>query len=228
MKHLVMHKIFSILENGQETKIGSSCTQFKCSKLITKEIVISSVKFKINKDAFKQAIGGTLASSYTFSYYTSTNPDVATWRYNNNDINLEDYGIEFDSNGNMLDSNYSIVVSCDTTSQIVKGAYCSGQMVVYTEADNEEFDFVDVSCDNLNIVLQASGYYSTNHGLHHEVINYTKGVAQNLVCRMNNPQYQFKYRKLTVFCSYKIDNDMVFDNVKVKIVVAQVEDAKIS
>lgn len=164
MKSLVVNQLVKqIDDNGTELKLEKTQIKRDCDYIATKEITLKAVKVTIDKDTFKTAIGGTLSSSYYYFEYYNSQWDLYGGAEN---VSLADYGITLD--GNIVEGD-RVYVFCDTAKNEVTSTRYDQTLTVYRGADNEKFNYVNISCDVPNIsfligTVSGGGYVNTIYG----------------------------------------------------------------
>lgn len=155
MKSLVVNQLAKqIDDNGTELKLEKSQIKKECEYIATKEITLKAVKVTIDKDTFKTAMGGTLSSSYYYFQYTDEKWNLYGGAEN---VNLADYGITLE--GDIVEED-RVYVFCDTVENVVTSTRYDQTLTVYRGADNEKFNYINISCDVPNISFSI-GYGST-------------------------------------------------------------------
>ena len=203
MKSLVVKEITTQLDdNGLELELGTNQIKSECEYITKKEITLKAVKVTIDKDTFKTAMGGTLSESYYYFERTTNKWDMYDGAEN---VDLADYGITLDGTVNNGDRIY---VYCDTDNNVVTSTNYEQTLVIYRGADNELFNYVNISCEVPNITFAVASVQSGG---------YTISVLGNVFKKAENYlKTNYKTAQITAYTSG------YYDTVTVSIIVAKV------
>ena len=175
MKSIVVKEVVTQLnDDGTELEITTSQHKRDCEYIIKKEILMSTCKLSVDKDAFKTAMGGTLSNdSYYFSF------DGTDWKYGGNAIELSDYGITLEGTPKNTDYFY---VYCDTVNNVVTNwEFTQNQNEIYIGGANEECNYININSQIPNMAFNVS---SGDYGV--SVIGGVKVKSENFVSNYPN------------------------------------------
>ena len=183
MKSIVVKEVVTQLnDDGTELELSTSQYKRDCEYITKKEILMSTCKLSVDKDAFKTAMGGTLSNdSYYFSF------DGTDWKFGGNAIDLSDYGIILEGTPKNTDYFY---VYCDTVNNVVTSwQFTQNQNEIYIGGANEVCNYVNITSPVPNMVFNLS---SGDYGV--SVIIGVKVKSENFVS--NYPKL-----KITASCT---------------------------
>lgn len=183
MKSIVVKEVVTQLnDDGTELELSTSQYKRNYENIIKKEILMSTCKLTVDKDAFKTAMGGTLSNdSYYFSF------DGTNWKYSGNAIELSDYGISLEGTPKNTDYFY---VYCDTDNNVVTSwEFSQNNNEIYIGGANEVCNYININSQIPNMVFNIS---SGDYGV--SVIGGVKVKSENIVS--NYPEV-----KITASCT---------------------------
>lgn len=213
----ITQKVKQILENGNEDVILEKQTIVPLNVITTKQLTVSAIKVNLDESVFRNAFNNdlTVNSGYIYFEYVNNN-----WRasHHHDDavVNLQDYGISLELNGNSVKAEDTILVYCQNNK--IEKVYYESDILVYEGAGNDKFNYIKVECNDPNVDIEAFGYLSTQYGITKNIFAFSRYRAESFIST-GQPQVNTILLKPTVKIGYK----EYFENAKVDIVVARVD-----
>lgn len=214
----ITEQIKQILDNGNEDVILEKQTNVPLETIVTKQLLVTTIKTNVDEAALSAAFGGDLSVNdgyIYFNYQYSAGAGGNAWTYNNAAVDLADYGITLELNGNTVKVGDTILVYCESNK--IKKVYYQSDILVYEGADNESFNYVKVETDNLEAMINVLGYKSVQYSVTAPIFSNSRYKAESFIST-GNPQANTILLKPTV----KIVYNEYLENIKVNIVVAKV------
>ena len=182
MKSIVVKEVVTQLnDDGTELELSTSQYKRNCENIIKKEILMTTCKVDIDKDTFISAMGGTLSSSYHFTF------DGTDWKYSNNTITLSDYGITLE--GNPKTNDY-IDVYCDTVNNVVTNwVFSQNNNEIYVGGENEMCNYINITSPIPNMTFNVSA------------TTYSVSVIGNVKTKVENFISDYPKLKITASCT---------------------------